>query len=217
MRKLIYAFIIGLVGITNLSAQIDSTQFLFNQFKEGQVFFKDGRLYNAQVNYNLVVNCFLFIDTNDNNEMRRFANVDKIACIKVDDRSFLQQSDGSVYEVISSEPFIAVKYKGKFRAEGKQVGYGGRSETASVESYSSLSNSGYLVNLTTEKFLLVGIDKQYLIEINGKRKTFETPKQFLKVYSKHKDELAKYIEDNDVKFNQIDQAVKLINYANSLK
>lgn len=217
MRKLIYTFIISIFTISYLSAQIDSTQFIFGKFQNGEIFYKDGRVYHALVDYNLVVNCFLFVDNNDNNEIKRFGEVSQIACVKVGGRSFIQQSDGNAYEVLKPEPFIAVKYKGVFRAEGKQVGYGGRSETASVDSYSSLSTSGNLVNLSTEKYLLVSINKQYLIEVNKKRKTFNNEKQLLKIFPKHKEELAKYIEENNVKFNDIEEVLKMLDYAYSLK
>lgn len=48
-------------------------------------------------------------------------------------------------------------------------------------------------------------------------KQFRNFKQLAKIYSKHHAEVEKYIEDNKVNFEDVDQIVKLCAYADSLK
>lgn len=48
-------------------------------------------------------------------------------------------------------------------------------------------------------------------------KQFRNFKQLAKIYSKHRVEVEKYIEDNKVNFEDVDQIVKLCAYADSLK
>lgn len=219
MKKQILILFAFLAVLTNLSAQedIDSTQFLFNKFQDGSVYYKDGRVYNARLNYHLRGNCFLFIDANDDNVIKEFGEVNQISAVKVADKSFLLQNDGSAYEVIQFDPMIAVKYIGRFKKEGKNSGYGGRSETGSIDAFSSIRNNGETHSLPTGKYILIGIDNAYLIEKEGKRKSFRTEKQFLKLYPKHTDELQKYIEEKKVKLNDVEQMAELIRYANTLK
>ena len=83
--------------------------------------------------------------------------------------------------------------------------------------FSSIRNNGETHSLSTGKYILIGIDNAYLIEKEGKRKSFRTEKQFLKLYPKHTDELQKYIEEKKVKLNNVEQMAELIRYANTLK
>ena len=48
-------------------------------------------------------------------------------------------------------------------------------------------------------------------------KQFRNFKQFAKIYSKHRAEIEKYIGENKVNFENVDQIVKLCSYADSLK
>ena len=47
-------------------------------------------------------------------------------------------------------------------------------------------------------------------------KQFSTEKQFLKIFSKHKEQLKQYIDGNKIDFETIGEVKKLCNYALSL-
>lgn len=134
-----------------------------------------------------------------------------IVSIKVGDRTFRQISDEDVAEVIQAEPLILVQYLGDKRIK-KDLTFGGKTKTASVDSY---SNMVYGTGDDEKNTVVTKIDHQFYIE-NKKLKSFSTEKQFLKVFPKHKEELKKYIDENKVNFNSIDQVVKLCNYAFTL-
>lgn len=218
MRKLIYSLIICLMAITGKSsAQEGKSEYLFNDFQKSLIYYKDGRVFSVKVNYNLARNAFMFIDENDNNNIKLFAEPDMVRTLKIDNRIFQLDSKGLAQEHLNQEPYLAVTYRGKSRPEGKQVGYGGRSETASVDSYSSIQSGGHSYNLETEKIILADVEKRYTIKKNKKQKQFQSSKQFLKLYPKEQEETIKaYIKSNKINFDEPQQVLQLVKYAEAL-
>lgn len=218
MRKLIYSLIICLMAVTGKSsAQEGKSEYLFNDFQKSLIYYKDGRVFSVKVNYNLARNAFMFIDENDNNNIKLFAEPDMVRTLKIDNRIFQLDSKGLAQEHLNREPYLAVTYRGKSRPEGKQVGYGGRSETASVDSYSSIQSGGHSYNLETEKIILADVEKRYTIKKNKKQKQFQSSKQFLKLYPKEQEETIKaYIKSNKINFDEPQQVLQLVKYAEAL-
>lgn len=214
-RFIFLSLLVFLTGINALTAQIDSTQFLLKDFQEGLVYYKDGRQFRVPMNYSLLIKKFLFLDQNDNNNIKEFLEPEMVATIKIGDRIFLPTKDGAT-EVLQTKPPIFVQYKGSMRWEGKKVGYGGRSETSAVDSYSSLQAGSSIHKLETEKLILIRIDKIFRIERNGKQFRFINEKQFLKAFPEKKNILKEYIRKNNFNFNSIDDVLQVYNYAATL-
>lgn len=211
MNRLIATLILIIItGSNRLIAQIDSTQFLLRNFESGQVFFKDGKVFDASLNYSLFVKKFLFLDQQDNN-IKEFSEPDMVATIKIGERVFLPTKNGAT-EILQNNPFISVQYRGALKREGKEIGYGGRSETSAVDGLATYHSGSGAHKLEAEKFILSRIDKIYRIEYKGKEYRFLNEKQFLKIFSDQKEELIKYIEVNEIDFNEIEDVLKLYNY-----
>lgn len=157
-RLIIILLLITIAGANKLTAQIDSVQFLLRNFENGYVYFKDGRVFNVPLNYSLLVKKFLFQDIHDNNNLKEFSEPDMVATIKIGDRTFIPTKDGAT-EVLQTDPPIFVQYRGSLKWEGKRVGYGGRSETSAVDTYSSFQSGSTMHKLETEKLILNRIDK----------------------------------------------------------
>lgn len=202
---------------STLSAQEANQEYLFNDFQQSLIYYKDGRVFGAKVNYNLARNAFMFIDQNDNDNIKLFAEPEMIRVLKIDDRIFQLAPRGLAQEYLSQEPYLTVTYRGKSRPEGKQVGYGGRSETAAVDSYSSIQRGGHSYKLETEKIILADVEKRYAIKRNGKTKTFQTAKQFVKLYPKNQREAIQvYIKNQNTDFDKPQQVVLLVKFAEAL-
>lgn len=207
--KHLFIVLVMLLVTSAVWCQEKTGQYLFPEFVSSYIYYKDGRVFQVPTNYDLLKNRFIFIDKD--NEKKEFSDPDMIVSIKVGDRTFRQISDEDVAEVIQAEPLILVQYLGDKRIK-KDLTFGGKTETASVDSY---SNMVYGTGDDEKNTVVTKIDHQFYIE-NKKLKSFSTEKQFLKVFPKHKEELKKYIDENKVDFNSIDQVVKLCNYAFTL-
>lgn len=194
-----------------LSAQSESSQYLFDEFQETLILYKDGRQFTAPVNFDLKAGCFLFIDAKDN-QPKQFAYPEQVALLKIGKRTFLFGKDEAV-EVIQANPEFKVHYSGKLRKAPKKTSYGGTTQTAAVDSYSSLSGSGLISGMQTNDRVVTGIDKTYEVKVGRRTKTFYHMNSFLKIVPKEKREtIRKYIYEKDVDFDSIQQVLDLYLY-----
>lgn len=209
MRYSIILFFIYL-GLSSVSAQDKQSQYLFPEFTDSYIYYKDGRVFQVPANYDLFNNKFVFIDKD--NEKKEFSEPDMIVSIKVSSRTFIPTSGNETAEVIQADPQILVQYIGNKRIK-KDLTFGGKTETASVDSYSNLI---YGTGDDKKNIVLVKIEYLFYIEKNKRLKRFSTEKQFLKIFPKQKEQLKQYIDGYKIDFNSIGGVTQLCNYALSL-
>lgn len=190
--------------------QEDRSSYLFPEFVDSYIYYKDGRVFQVRSNYDLLKNMFKFIDKD--NEIKEFADPDMIVSIKVGERTFVLVDHNEAAEVVQTDPRILVQYFGQKRIK-KDLTFGGKTETASVDSY---SNMIYGTGENEKNTVLTKIDYQFYIEKNKRLKRFSTEKQFLKIFPKHKEQLKQYIDGNKIDFETLGEVKKLCNYALSL-
>lgn len=205
MKSILFLFIIWYSSLT-CWGQENHSNYLFPEFSDSYIYYKDGRIFQVRSNYDLLKNMFKFIDKD--NEIKEFADPDMIVSIKVGERTFLLVDNNEAAEIVQANPRILVKYCGQKRIK-KDLTFGGKTETASVDSYSNLI---YGTGENEKNTVLVKIDYQFYIERDKRIKQFSTEKQFLKLYPKQKKELKKYIDENKVDFGSIEQVIKLCNH-----
>ncbi len=212
MKRLTMTWICLVCLLTGLWAQGRANiGFLFDQFKDGIVYYRDGKQFGVPLNYNLLTSQFVFIDKKDDNRQKEFSEPALIVAIEIDGRTFLPPSEGAT-EIIQSEPPFYVSYTGTIKHE-KAVAYGGTTQTASVDSYSQVRGIGQLGGTDGTERSLASINKEYRIKIGKKNKRFSTSKQFLKLFPTQKETLTRYLEEQSVDFNNIDQVLVLYRYA----
>lgn len=212
MRSVLF-LLIACFGLLKGFAQVEKGPYLFQEFTEAYVYYKDGRVFRVPINYNLIIGKFTFIDKDE--QKKEFSDPDMVISVKVGNRSFLPVQNGGAAEVIQTEPKILVQYKGSTR-KTKDIPYGGKTETASVETFSYLLSGTGASALDTENIILSSVDNEYHIEKDNRMRQFMNEKQFLKIFSKQKEQLKQYIDENKINFNTIEKVVKLCNYAFSL-
>jgi hypothetical protein len=219
MKRMISLWLLCTFCIATAWGEEEQAAYLFPEFENGQVLYKDGRVFNVQLNFSLVSNRFVFIDTFDDNTIKEFAELDLVGSVKTGNRVFRINSKGEASEILQMEnPLISVEYKGKITDRGRQAAYGGRSQTSAVENYSSIQSGGVTYKLKgDDRWIINGVEKKYGVEYKGKSKTFTTVKQFLNIYPKNKrPALQEFIESKDIDFNSVEQVKALCNYAYSL-
>ena len=220
MKTVLYILstcLLSMVFTLSVHAQGGESEYLFKDFQQSLVYYKDGRVFKVKLNYSLARNAFMFIDENDKNNVKLFAEPEMVRVLKIDNRTFQLTPKGLAQEHLNQDPYLAVTYRGRSRPQGKQVGYGGRSETASVDSYSSIQSEGHIFKLETEKIIIADVQKRYTTKRNGKEKAFETGKQFPKLYPKEQQEtIQKYIKTQKTDFDDPQQVLELVKYAEAL-
>ena len=201
---------ITLWGITlSLSAQSTNIhQFLLPEYQDALILYKDGRQFQAPVNFNLLEGQFLFIDSKDK-ESKRFSNPELISLIRIGERCFLL-GDKETTEVIQSDPMFRVSYSGNLRKAPKNLTYGGTTQTASVDSYSGMMGSGLISGRPTNNQVVTGINKTYEVKIGKKTKRFFSKNSFLKAVPKlQRPEMEAHLEQHEVDFDNVQQVLEL--------
>lgn len=216
MKRILCLLLICIMGTVSMTAQENKSEFLFDEFQDATVFYRDGRQFMVNLNYNLIGNCFLFKDVEDDNNLKEFAYINQIAMVKTGDRTFLISRNGKSQELLQMEPQVLVEYKGKVKDPGKRAAYGGRSETSAITSISSIQSGGQYHKLEGDRRIVYGLNKTYQITHNKKEKLFSTQKQFLKIFPEQKETLEQFIKENNIDFQNPEQVVTLVNYADAL-
>lgn len=205
-------FICTLLSFLNVciafSQSSTTSRFLFDEYIESLIFYKDGRQFTAPVNYDLIAGCFLFIDATDN-EVKEFTYPDLISFLKIGNRSFLIGPNEAI-EIVQNNPLFHVHYIGKTRRAPKKTSYGGTTQTAAVDSYSSLSGNGLIGGKQTDDRILIGIHKNYEIEIKKKRRFFYHKQSLIKLLPKEeREKWNTYIENQSIDFQSEQQVLQL--------
>lgn len=211
--KVIFVLFIYLYGITiSIWSQTNNlSHFLFDEFQSTLIFYKDGRQFQAPVNFNLLEGHFLFIDAKDK-EAKRFTNPELIALLRIGERRFLI-GDKEAVEIIQAEPLFVVKYSGNLRQAPKKLTYGGTTQTASVDSYTGMIGSGLISGRPTNNQIVTGVNKTYEVKIGKKTKRFFSKNSFLKAVPKlQRLDMEAYLEQHEVDFGNVQQVLELYRY-----
>ena len=184
-------------------------QFLFDDYQEALILYKDGRQFTAPVNFDLLNGHYLFIDAKDK-QPKQFANPEMIALIRIGSRSFLLEHNATT-EVLQAEPLFQVTYSGNLRPAPKNLTYGGTTQTAAVDAYVGYSGSTVLGSQRQSMNKIVaGIDKRYEIGIGKKTKRFYNQSSFLKAFPKQqRAKVEEYLSKKDIDFNDVQQVFDL--------
>lgn len=218
MKRFIALCLFCILGGITAVAQEGEKQYLFPEFQKGQVLYKDGRVFNVDINYSLISNRFVFIDTHDENIIKEFGELDKVGVVKTGERIFTVSKKGEAGEIVQEKPRIIAEYRGKVTDQGKKAAYGGRSQTSSIDAISSFQSGGLSYRLEgDDRWVVSGIDKKYQVEYKNKMRNFSTPKQFTKIYPKEQTAaIEEFIKTKKIDFNSVEQVIELCNYADSL-
>ena len=210
MRRLLAVLLFLTVMFGKLDAQVNPVyQFLFDDYQETLILYKDGRQFTAPVNFDLLEGHFLCIDAKDK-QPKQFANPEMIALLRMGSRCFLL-GEGEAVEVLQAESLFQVAYSGNLRQAPKSISYGGSTQTAAVDTYAGYSGGGALGSKQQSRHkMVVGINKNYKCEIGSKTRHFYDQKTFLKAFPKERRmQVEEYISQHEIDFGNVQQVYEL--------
>ena len=186
--------------------------FLFEEYQNALIFYKNGRQFTAPVNFDLLEGHYLFIDSKDK-EPKQFSNPELIALLRIGTRSFLL-GEKETTEVLQGDPLFQVTYSGNLRQAPKNITYGGTTQTAAVDTYAGYSGGGSIgTRQQSNNRIVIGVNKNYKAKFGKKSKRFNNKKTFLKAVPKEMQaEMERYIETEQTDFNDVKQVLELYKY-----
>ena len=219
MKSIRLFFIVYLLCYSNpFFAQEElSNGYVFPDFENGNVFFRNGRHSSAFLNYNKLTQEMLFLDESKN--IMKIANPTEVLVVVIGERRFLPvSSKGVFYEEIQVENgSFFVQYIANMISEGKAAAYGGYSQTSSVTSLGSMQDGfGNTFKLTpNEKFRMKHQNAYYLL-LGKNYKVFNSSKSLAKLFKGQELKIEEFAKEHSINFTNIEDITKIVEYGYSL-
>ncbi|MDR2231701.1 MAG: hypothetical protein LBE56_01105 [Tannerella sp.] len=200
--------------ITNkVSEQI---QYLFPEFTDGVVLFKNAPKSGGKLNYNMLVGEMQFLE--NNNEVMTF-DVGDVASVTINGRTFYPYKGNEYAEELLSTDVgeLRVRRKGNVAPYAKKGAYGTSSSASSITSYSSVTSGGQQYGLTVANDVLISVRYfYYLVGSNGKYAQITNVKSFTKQFPAYRAQIEAFVKENNTRFDKEDDLKKLLLYCAGL-
>ncbi|MFO7853417.1 MAG: hypothetical protein ACQERS_09545 [Bacteroidota bacterium] len=184
-------------------------QYLFNRFAEGIVIKKGGDKIVTPLNYNIVTEEMIFIE---DDRYLALGNLSSIDTVYLNNMIFLPSQDAFYELAVIGKIKLLVQFSGTVRVEGEDIGYGITSKTSRVTTLETLTSSGVIYDMDLPDNLEVSRRITYYIEKDGERERFINERAFLRIFRDRKKELKKYIDDEDIDFDNYNDVVSLVQH-----
>jgi hypothetical protein len=196
-----------------INAQIISegafAQFLYTDFTDGKVTFKNGTSNSFKLNFNTLTGKIVYLK---DGALYDIVNPDIIDTIFLHQTKFIP-IENTFFEVLLDAPIsFYVQYIGKLLSPENRSKFGIDTQIPNVE-LKTLSGASYG---DKNFYRLVRIDLIYWIKFFGKMVTFANKSDFLKLYPIKKPELEQFIKQNHIKFYNPSDVKRLVEYFNTI-
>ncbi|XOV94530.1 MAG: hypothetical protein ACFHWX_07455 [Bacteroidota bacterium] len=188
------------------------THYIFPEFVDGTILERNGRKNHVTINYNSLSEEMVF-QKGDSKFALGKTEMERVDTIFIEDKKFVNL-DGQFVEVLyrSVKMVLYVQYKCKLREPGKNVGYGGTSEVAAVDRYSSQFTGRNFYEIKLPKGYSTTPLYVYYLMKNGIVSEALNLNQLSKLFENQEDEFKDYVKTNKVKFDNIDKVTGLIEF-----
>jgi len=215
MKHVYSILIITLITVPSFAQpnNIEIAHYLFSEFTQGVVLMKNGITNDAMLNYNSLTEQMIFEKQGTKLAigMNELALVDSIF---IKDRKFIA-FDGAFVELLSySEWDLYVSHKCEIDYSGKSSGYGGKSKTLAIKSYSSINSNG-----SSYKSTPIGYELNpyvhYWLKKNENLNKFTSLRELKKLYKDKGDLFKAYVKKYNVQYDNQEAIIQLIEYLES--
>ena|SRR5664279_566729 len=219
-RKITHShFFLSLITVTlicatsSLKAQTDAMsypeQFLLHDFTNGKVLLKGGSGYDMTLNYNVVFEKIVIIQSG---KICDLSNPRSVDTIYLQNRKLIP-AGSAFYEVLNNTPVLFVQHLVKVSLPPRSDSYGKIPETASADAKKLLLIGG---NISSDQELIFTKEEIYWIEVDKSLVSFKDSIGFFKIFPMLKNELKQYIKQNKIKFTNPDDVKKLMIYCKQI-
>ncbi|MDR1553884.1 MAG: hypothetical protein LBS69_10570 [Prevotellaceae bacterium] len=189
--------------------------YIFPDFTEGKVFFKNGTITSAKLNYNTLAEEMQFVDNKEN--IMTLSNPQDIDFIIIDKKVFYYVSDKSFGELLANNDVskLCVKRHTELAETKSRGAYGQSNATSAITHINSLNKLKHN-ELAIFRDLEFTIKDDFLLARNGKFTKITNAKSFIKIFPQYKDEINRFVDVNKTNFKNEKDLIKLANYCTQL-
>lgn len=216
MRFIYYILVSNLMFISSFaqSKTEEVSHYIFPDFTQGSVLMKSGINQKVLLNYNSLTEEMIYVDKGTKLAISD-ETLAKIDTIFIRDKKFVVVGTKFFESIHHSKFDLYIEHKCNAITPGKPAAYGGTSKTSSTTSYSSV----YLQGMSYELKLPTGYEVEpytyYWIKKNGVFQKFMNMRQLKNLYTAKKDQVKAYTKEHDVKYDNQESIIQLIEYLES--
>lgn len=215
-KKIICLAILAFV-IIPANAQEDSAinlpNFLFPAFSKSIIKLKSGQVNSAVLNYNVIDQEMVFKQSDG---YMVISNPQLVDSIYVGSRTFIPFKTGFYELVMTGAVTLFIQHKSELESVGTTTGYGATSQTTNARPARQLYGPIGSVDLSIPDGYKIVDKTEYWLRRGNEMDKFSNRRQFLKIFKDKEKELSQFIDQNSIKFKDINDLVKLFNYCNEL-
>ncbi len=187
-----------------------SISFHYPQFSNGFVYFRDGKISNALLNYNLINGEMQFISPKG--DTLALSNEITIKYITIDKDSFFY--DKGYVELISGNDVARLaKKEGLVLSDVKKTGaYDQSSSVSSITTVSSLSSFNQVTSLNEKKDLIISKEISYYLGDAYNHFLPANKKNLLKLFGKKQTAIENYLKEKHTSFSNEKDLKELLSF-----
>jgi hypothetical protein len=191
-----------------------NVRFRYPEFVLGEVYFKDGTVSKAPLNFNRVLGEMQFIDSKNDT-----LSIDNEAMIKyiVANNDTFYYSKGYV-ELVASKPLVKLGKSEKLKiGDTRKIGgYNQSTSNSAITTISTMYTRSGVNTLDQRVDLLLVKETLYYIGDSYNHFLPVSKRNIMKLFGRQEASIEQYFRDNNVRFNNEDDLKKLIDYLQSI-
>lgn len=216
MKNLSFFFLFSFYALT-ATAQAYDPLFIFEQFTNAKIHFKNRSVTVATMNYDAVNDKMYF---KNNGELMELSNQEMIDSISwASKRCFITQGKNYLEKVTLDNGTCYIAWRIKNVNVGSAGAYGtttqGKVESISVRSlgvFSATDAASHSGDVFQQKNA-----NEYYLSLDGKLKKITNKKHVLKLFPKHHEAINEFMDKENIKMNEPLSVLELLNFCLGLK
>lgn len=193
-----------------------NVKYLFNEFSNGIVVYKDGKA-EGKLNYNCLVGEMEFINPSTDSVMT-LTNLQNIDTVVINNTVFVKSGNKASFLQILTEGDYSLGLLNiiKLIPIGIKGAYGIVNTTTANGASSSYIVAGRYVDLSTNKAYNIEKEEEYYLVHGREKKPVRSIKSIIKFFPSSMEELIRqYDEENNIDIKKQSDLIKLVNYCNT--
>jgi len=188
----------------------EKNYYMFDEFQKGKAVYKNGTIANGIFNYDLITGKILFMEDDVVMEM---INLPLFAYVEMSGRTFLCIKNEEFYEKIKLSGIdLYVKWKSTLISQGKNTGYGSKTQSSAVTQVNQMRSAGRMHKIDVDEGFSLSPRNGYYLNLNGKYKSFNNLNSLSKLFKEHKDEISQTLKSEKIDFEDIEDVKKAVQY-----
>jgi len=221
MKKIIFVVLIDVI-FTGISIQLSGQsnqdgsmpQYFFSEFGKSTVIMKNGQIQTTLMNYNIVTEKMVFIKDEKYFDL---VNPETVDTVFLNGSRFIPAGKVFYEVLVSGQISLFIQNKGNLMPAGKPAAYGGTSQLSATTQLSSITLSSGQYNLKLPADYIVSSASLLWIRKDNEMFSFETEKQFLKLFPGKEGLIKAFMKENRLKFSRPENLATTVRYISTLK